>query len=98
MAAELLAHVTVHANVMEKIVALKDAVFVDHPMVFFRYERLQNGRADFWMIERAECVSDVVQQRAHNLFVVATVFQGERRGKQRMLETVDREAAVVAFE
>jgi hypothetical protein len=98
MAAELLAHVAVQADVMEEVVALEDAVLLHHPEVLLGHEGLEDGGRDVRRVERTEGVADVVQQRAHHVLLVAAVAQCAGRGLQRMGVAVDRKAAVVAFE
>src|SRR5205807_6891195 len=50
------------------------------------------------VVEGGQSVADVVKQRAHEVLVVATVPLGSRRRLQRVLETIDREPAVVVAE
>ncbi|MCY1314655.1 hypothetical protein D9M70_653310 [compost metagenome] len=50
------------------------------------------------MVEAAQRVADVVQQRADHVLLVAAVAQRARGGLQRVRVAVDRKAAVVAFE
>ena len=55
-------------------------------------------RGDLGVVERAERVADVVQQRAQHVLVVAAVAFGPGGGLQAVLEPVDREPAVVDLE
>jgi len=50
MAAELLSHVSIQPDVLEEVVALEDAVLLDHPVIRFGYERLYDGRSDIRMV------------------------------------------------
>src|SRR3546814_18823441 len=50
------------------------------------------------MIERAERVADVVEQRHHDIFLVAAIAVRARRGLQAMFEPIDRKAAIIAAE
>ena len=63
----------VHANMVEEMVALKDAVLFNHPMILVRNERLEDRGCDVGMIERAERVSNVVKEGAGHVLVVAAV-------------------------
>ena len=38
--AELIAHVAIHADVVEEVVPLENRVMLEHPVVCFRYEGL----------------------------------------------------------
>jgi hypothetical protein len=98
MVLELVAQVAVEPEVMEEVVALEDAVVLHHPQVLGAHEGLQDGRRDVGMVEGAERVADVVQQRAGDVLVVAAVAQRAGRGLQRVRVAVDREAAVVALQ
>lgn len=98
VALEVVAHVAVQADVVEEVVALEDAVVLHHPVVGLAHEGLEDGGGDVGVVEAAERVADVVQQRAHHVFLVAAVAQGAGGGLQRVGVAVDREAAVVAFE
>ena len=48
---EHVAHVAIHANLMEEVVALKDPVVLHHPQVLFANERLQDCCSDVGMIK-----------------------------------------------
>jgi hypothetical protein len=50
------------------------------------------------MIERAERIADVVEQRHHDIFLIAAIAVRAGRGLQAMLEPIDRKAAIVAAE
>jgi len=50
------------------------------------------------VVERRQRVADVVQQRAGDVLVVTPVFHREGSGEERVMETVDGEAAEVAIE
>ena len=59
---------------MEEVVALEDAVLLDHPVVALAHERLQDRGADVGVVERRERVADVVDQRARDVLVVSVVL------------------------
>src|SRR5262249_47655744 len=94
--AKALAEVAVHAEMVEEIVALEDAVLFDHPEVLGGDERLQDGGGDVGMIVSAQRVADVVQEGADDVFFVAAVAVGEGGGLERMSQAVDGEAAEIA--
>jgi hypothetical protein len=98
MAAKLLPHITVHADVVEEIVALKNTVLFHHPMILFRNEGLEDGGSDVGMVERSERISNVVQQRAGHVFVVAAVLLSEGSGEQRVIQAVHRKSTKVAVQ
>src|SRR3546814_18421890 len=50
------------------------------------------------MIEGAERVADVVEQRHHDIFLVAAIAVCPGRGLQAMFEPIDRKAAIIAAE
>jgi hypothetical protein len=84
--------------VVKEVVALEDAVVLHHPVVGLAHEGLQDGGGDVGVVEAAERVADVVQQRAHHVLLVAAVAQRAGGGLQRVGVAVDRKAAVVALE
>ncbi len=90
--------IPVEPEIVEEIIALEDAVMLEHPPVLFRDERLEHRRTKFGMIVRGQRVADIVQQRADDIFLVHAVAVRQRRRLQRMLHAVDREAAAIAFE
>src|SRR5580658_6686036 len=96
--AELLPHVAVHADVVEEIVALKNAVLFHHPMIFFGNERLEDGGGDVRMVEGSERVSNVVQQGAGHVLVVAAILLSQGRGEERVMQAVDRKTSKVAVQ
>src|SRR6185437_348655 len=51
---EHVAHVAVHADVVEEVIALENAVILDHPMIGIGNEGLQDSRGDVGMVEGAE--------------------------------------------
>ena len=69
MTLKLVPHIPVKTQVVKEVVSLKDAVLFDHPKVLFRNKRLQNRYSDVWVIVRTECVADVVEKSANNVFV-----------------------------
>src|SRR3546814_12609222 len=50
------------------------------------------------MIERAERSADVVEQRHHDIFLVAAIPVGTRRGLQAMFNPIDRKTAIIGAE
>jgi len=50
------------------------------------------------VVPRPERVADVVEERARDVLFVLPGLEGERGGEARVVEAVDREAAVVAVE
>src|SRR6202000_1576757 len=98
VAAELLAHVTVDAEMVEEIIALEDAVLLDHPVIGFRDEGLETRRRDIRMVVYAERVADVVNKSADDILLVPARLVRHCGGLQRMFQTRHRETAAVAFE
>src|SRR3546814_19586375 len=77
---------------MENPGVLKD------PEIFLGQKGFEDRRRDIGMIERAERVADVVEQRHHDIFLVAAIAVRARRGLQAMFEPIDRKAAIIAAE
>jgi len=98
MAPELVPHILVEAQIMEKVIALEDAMVLEHPPVLFRHERPQDRGAEFGVVVRGERIADVMQQRAHHVLFVHAVTMCERGRLQRMLHPIHREATAIAFE
>src|SRR3979490_394327 len=61
VAAKLLAHVWIHADMLEEEVALENSVLLNHPVVGLRYERLEDGGGDFRVIPGTQRIADVVK-------------------------------------
>ena len=98
MPAELLAHVRIQADVLEKEVTLENPVLFDHPVVGFGYEGFQDCGGNVGMVPGGQRIADVVQQGAHDIFLVFAALVRERRGQQGMLQAVDGKAAVFPAE
>ena len=98
MAAELLAHVPIDADVLEEVVALEDAVLLHHPVVRLGHEGLEDRGGDLRVIPRPQQVADVVQQRAHDvLLVLARLVCASVALSSRVLQPVDGVAAAFVF-
>jgi len=69
-----------------------------HPVIFFRNERPEDGGGDVGMVEGPERVSNIVQQRAGHVLVVAAILYGEGRGEQRVMQAVHGKASEVAVQ
>ncbi|MPN41308.1 hypothetical protein SDC9_188851 [bioreactor metagenome] len=98
MLPELLAHIPVQADVMEEIVALEDAVMLDHPVVGFAHKGLENRGGNVGVVEGPEGIANVMQQGAHHILLVAAVAQRARGGLQGVGIAVHRKAAIVALQ
>ena len=94
--AVLLAHIPVHPEMMEEIIALEYPVLGDDPVIFFRQEGRQYGGGNIGVIIAAQRIADIVQQRHHDIFLVTAIAMRARCGLERMLQPVDREAAIIA--
>ena len=84
MAAERLAHIEVHANVVEEKVSLKYPMMLDHPMVGLRNEWLEDYCRNVSMIVSAQRVADVMQKCTNHILLVSDIPIGSRRCLQRM--------------
>ena len=96
MAAKLLAHVAVEAQMMEEILPLKNSVILHNPKELFGNERLQYGGSNVWMVGSAERVANIVEQRHHDIIFTAPVAIGAGCGLQAMRQPIDRKAAIIA--
>ena len=90
MPVNLLVHVRIQSEVLEEVIALEDAVLLDHPGVGFRDERLQDCRAEAGAIPRARHVADIAEQCADHRLVVFAGLVGRRRGEQGVLHPIHR--------
>src|SRR3546814_11901775 len=77
---------------------LENTVMLHDPVILFRQEGFQDRRRDIGVVEGAERVADVVEQRHHHIFLVAPVAMRTRRRLQAMRQPVDRKAALTAPE
>ena len=98
VAAKLFAHVAVHAEVVEEIIALEDAVMWRDPVQLLGDERLEDRGGDIRVIVGAERVADVVEQRHHDIILVSPARWARVAVCSECCEPVDREAAIVAVE
>ena len=69
MICELFSHVAVKAKMMKEVIALENAVFLDHPKVLIGDERFKDCRCDVRVVIRSKCVADVMKERAYDVFV-----------------------------
>src|SRR5882724_4919359 len=88
--------VLIAPGVLEVVVALEEAVMPDDPRGFFADERPQQGRRDLAMVEEANSIGDVMQERDGNGFLVGIIAKGARGCLQRVAEAVDLVAHFVA--
>jgi hypothetical protein len=91
MAAELLAGVPVTPYVVVEVVALEQAMVLDHPVGLFADVGPQHRRGELAVIVRRIDVADVVQQRRHHHVFVRLVLERPGRGLQRVFVAVDPE-------
>ena len=71
---------------MEEVVALEDPVHLDHPVIRLGHERLEDGGGDVGVVVGSERVADVVQQRADDVLLVASVPESPRRRLEGLRE------------
>jgi hypothetical protein len=95
---ELITHVAIEPEVVKKIVALENSVLLDHPVILFRNERLQDGCGDIGVIAGSERVTDVVQKCADDVFLIPSILVRASGGLQAMLQPVNSEAAAVTVQ
>ena len=98
MVAEGFARVPLHAEEMEIVIALEGAVVLADPVHFLAHERLDDRGGDFRVVIAAQRVADIVEQRHHDVLLVAPVAMRASRGLEGMLQPADREAAEIAVE
>ena len=98
MFAKRVAGIAVEADVVEEIIALKNRMVLQHEIILLADERLENRRRQLGMVKAAQEVANIVQECAHNIFVIAAIFMGARGGLQRMLIAVDSETAKIALQ
>src|SRR6056300_1230779 len=98
MATELLARVAVKTNMVEEIIALKNAMVLQHEIISVRDKRFQNRCAQFGMVKSAKQIANVVQERANHIFIIAAIFNGACRGLEAVFKTVNGKATMVALE
>jgi hypothetical protein len=89
MAAELVARVAVMPQVMKVVIALEQAVVLDHPVGALADIGLEDGRSDGAVVVGRVDVADVVQQGRDDGFLVRLVAQRPRRALQRVLVAID---------
>src|SRR3546814_1620970 len=78
--------------------ALENTVMLHDPVIIFRQEGFQDRRRDIGVVEGAESVADVVEQRHHHIFLVAPVAMRTRSRLQAMRKPVDRKDDIIARE
>ena len=96
--AKRVARIAIQPDMMEKIIALKHAVILQHEIILLGNKRLQYGGAQFGMIERAQKVTNIMQKRANDIFLITAIFMGAGRGLQAVLQAVNGKAAKIAFQ
>src|SRR3546814_17339424 len=78
--------------------ALENTVMLHDPVILVLQEGFQDRRRDIGVVEGAERVADVVEQRHHHIFLVAPVAMRTPRRLQAMRKPVDRQAAIIDSE
>ena len=73
-----LAHILIEAKVFKEVVALKDCVMLDHPVVRFTHVRLEQNSGNICMVRRTKRVANVVQQSTDDVLLVFTILMSER--------------------
>ena len=73
MIAELLTHVAIHADMLEEIIALENVMVLDHPKIGFINKRLENGSRDVGVVVRSQCIANIVQQSADDIFIIPAI-------------------------
>ena len=73
MIVELLTHVAIHVYMVEKIVALENVMVLDHPKIGFTNKRLENGCRDVGVVIRPQCIANIVQQSADDIFIIPSI-------------------------
>jgi hypothetical protein len=61
---------------MEEIIALKNSVMLDHPVIFCRDKRLQYHCCNIGMVRAAKGVANIMEQCADNVLFIFTCFSG----------------------
>src|SRR4029450_3690607 len=89
VAAELLTHIAVEAEIMKEIIALKDAVMFHHPVQFPVHEGLKDGRGDIGMVVAAERVADIMEKRGDDIVLALAGLVGAGRRLQAVLQSID---------
>src|SRR4029450_6591613 len=98
MPAKRPAHVAVHSEVVKEIIALEDAMMLDHPVELVVDEGLQDRRGDLGMIVGTKRVADIMQQGHDDVGLAFAATMGARCGLEAMLQPVDRKSPIVAVE
>ena len=94
----LLAHIAILSQIVEKIIALENAMLFRDPVIFRADKGLQDRRGNIGMIIGAKRVADVVQQCHHNIFFIPAIAVGAGCSLQAVLHPVDGEPAKIAVE
>ena len=83
---------------MEEIIALKNAVILQHEIIGIGNKRLHDGRTKLGMIKRAKQIANIMQQRTNHIFLVAAILKGAGRGLQAVFKAVNGKAAKIALQ
>ncbi|MNW21006.1 hypothetical protein D3C71_2216800 [compost metagenome] len=65
---------------MEEVVALENSVLFHHPQVFGADERFENRRGNVRVVVTAEGVTNIMQERAHDVLLITTIAPGASSG------------------
>ena len=98
MLSETISQVSIETQVVKEVVALEDPVVLYDPVVLLAHEGLENRRRKLGMIDTGQGVTDIVQQGAHDVFVISPVPLCAGRGLETMGEAVHRVATRISLE
>ena len=98
MVAEFVAQIPIEPKEMEEVIPLEDSVMLDDPVIFLRYKWLHDSCRDIGVIRGSQRIADIVQQGTDHIFLVPARLIRAGCGLQAMLQTIDREPAIVALE
>ena len=73
VASKVIASLTVHTQVVPKVVTLEDSVVFDHPMVGVGHEGFENRRRYVGVVVRGQGVTNIVKKGTEDVFIVLSV-------------------------
>ena len=86
---EFVSSILVETNVLPEVVALKGPMVQNHPIVGWRNKRFEYCCSDCFVIIWGQTVANVVHQRTHHVFLVATISLCSGSSLQTVFESVN---------
>ncbi|MDT4861676.1 hypothetical protein FQZ97_962910 [compost metagenome] len=95
MVLELITKMAIQPKVMEEVVPLKDPMLLDHPVILWTDEGLQQGRSQIGVVEGAEKIADIMQKSANHVLLISRIAIGQSGRLETVGQPINRQSSEV---